>query len=158
SPAAGTIVSPVAPRLRRRYLSPVRAQSRRDSPVRCRKMKSMGDLKLVALDAEDLKVISAHVQDAVLQVGDMAYRPSEHRFAAIANRFDWAAAVGATGDRPSLERRRTGLRFERVLEAKCQGIDPRSKRDVLELLAIQFDETEPPGGYITLVFAGGGAV
>lgn len=118
----------------------------------------MGDLKLVALDAEDLKVISAHVQDAVLQVGDMAYRPAEHRFAAIANRFDWAAAVGAHGEQPSLERRRTGLRFERVIEAKCQGIDLKSKRDVLELLAIQFDEAEPPGGYITLVFAGGAAV
>lgn len=118
----------------------------------------MSDLKLVALDAEDLKVISAHVQDAVLQVGDMAYRPAEHRFAAIANRFDWAAATGAHGGPPSLERRRTGLRFERVLEAKCQGIDLEFKRQPLELLAVQFDQTEPPGGFITLVFAGGAAV
>ena len=118
----------------------------------------MGDLKLVALDSEDLKVISAHVQDAVLQVGDMAYRPSEHRFAAIANRFDWAPATGAYGGEPRLERRRTALRFDRVLEAKCQGIDPRSKWQVLELLAIQFEETEPPGGYITLFFAGGPAI
>ena len=118
----------------------------------------MGDLKLVALDSEDLKVISAHVQDAVLQVGDMTYRPWEHRFAAIANRFDWASATGAYGGEPRLERRRTALRFDRVLEAKCQGIDPRSKWQVLELLAIQFEETEPPGGYITLFFAGGPAI
>ncbi len=118
----------------------------------------MGDLKLVAFDAEDLKVISAHLQDAVLQVGDMTYRPAEHRFAAITNRFDWASATGAHGHEPSLERRRTGLRFERVLEAKCQGMDLKSKRQTLELLAIQFEETEPPGGYITLFFAGGPAV
>ncbi|MCL4768332.1 MAG: DUF2948 family protein [Hyphomicrobiaceae bacterium] len=118
----------------------------------------MGDLKLVALDADDLAVISAHVQDAVLQVGDLAYIPAEHRFAAIANRFDWAAAAGAEGLPPSLERRRTALRFDRVLEAKLQGIDLKTKRQVLELLAIRFDETEPPGGFVTLVFAGGAAI
>ncbi len=118
----------------------------------------MGDLKLVALDADDLAVISAHVQDAVLQVGDMAYIPADHRFAAIANRFDWAAAVGAEGRPPSLVRRRTAVRFDRVLEAKLQGIDLKAKRQVLELLAIRFDETEPPGGLVTLVFAGGAAI
>ena len=118
----------------------------------------MSDLKLVALDADDLAVVSAHVQDAVLQVGDMAYVPAEHRFAAIANRFDWAAATGAHGGAPSMERRRTALRFDRVLEAKLQGIDLKSKRQVLELLAIQFEEADPPGGYVTLIFAGGAAI
>lgn len=117
----------------------------------------MGDLKLAALDAEDLSVMSAHLQDAILRVGDMAYLPGQHRFAAIANRFDWAAATGVDGE-PRMERRRTALRFDRVLEAKCQKIDLKSKRQVLELLAIQFEETEPPGGYVTLVFAGGPAV
>jgi len=117
----------------------------------------MGDLKLAALDAEDLSVISAHLQDAVLRVGDMAYLPAEHRFAAVANRFDWAAAAGANGE-PRMERRRAALRFDRVLEAKCQKIDLKSKRQVLELLAIKFEETEAPGGYVTLVFAGGPAI
>ena len=46
----------------------------------------MADLKLIALDAEDLSVVSAHLQDAVLQVGDLAYLPKERRFAAVANR------------------------------------------------------------------------
>lgn len=117
----------------------------------------MADLKLVAFDAEDLQVISAHVQDAVVQVGEMAYLPAERRFAAIVNRFDWAKATGCYGD-AGLERRRTALRFERVLEAKCQGIDLKSKQQVMELLAIQFDETDAPGGYVTMVFAGGPAV
>ena len=52
----------------------------------------MPDLKLIALDAEDLGVISAHLQDAVLRVGDMVYLPNEKRFVALANRFDWAKA------------------------------------------------------------------
>lgn len=118
----------------------------------------MADLKLLAFDADDLAVVSAHLQDAVLQVADMAYLPKERRFAAIANRFDWAAATGAHGDKPALERRRTALRFERVLGARLQGIDLKAKRQVLSLLAVQFEEQDTPGGFITLIFAGGGAI
>ena len=47
----------------------------------------MPDLKLIALDAEDLAVISAHLQDAVMKVGDLAFLPREKRFAAVANRL-----------------------------------------------------------------------
>lgn len=118
----------------------------------------MADLKLLALDADDLAVISAHVQDAVLQVADMAYLPADRRFVAIANRFDWAACVGVEGDKPALERRRTALRFERVLGAQLQGIDLKANRQVLELLAIQFDEQDAPGGFVTFVFAGDAAI
>ena len=57
----------------------------------------MPDLKLIALDAEDLGVISAHLQDAVLRVGDMVYLPNEKRFVAMANRFDWAQANVVAG-------------------------------------------------------------
>ena len=49
----------------------------------------MSELKLIALDAEDLSVLSANLQDAVLRIADIAYLPREKRFAAIANRFDW---------------------------------------------------------------------
>jgi hypothetical protein len=120
----------------------------------------MTDLKLLALDAEDLAVISAHLQDAILQVGDMAYRPREKRFVALTNRFDWCAALGLDQQsaKSSYERHRTALRFERVLAAKLHGIDLQAKRQVLELLAIQFEETAPPGGVVTLVFAGGAAI
>ncbi len=54
-------------------------------------------LKLIALDEEDLEVVSSHLQDAVVRVGEMAYVPSQKRFAAILNRFNWekAAKTGA---------------------------------------------------------------
>ena len=58
----------------------------------------MPELKLIVLDADDLAVISAHLQDAVLKVGDLAYLPAERRFAALGNRFDWADAL-RDGDR-----------------------------------------------------------
>ena len=61
----------------------------------------MPDLKLIALDTEDLNVLSAHLQDAVLRVADMAYLPKERRFAVILNRFDWQKAVAGAVAKPA---------------------------------------------------------
>ena len=115
-------------------------------------------LKLVALDQDDLNILSAHLQDAVLRMSDMAWIPSEHRFAAILNRFDWLAAVEGDNGSSTLRRCRCALRFDRVKRAQVQHIRPGEPSAFAELLAVTYDEAEPPGGYITLYFAGGGAV
>jgi hypothetical protein len=122
----------------------------------------MPELKLIAFDADDLAVISANLQDAVLTVGDIAYLPRQRRFAAVANRFDWADALkdGKAGPNQYV-RRQAALRFERVLGAKVQGIDLDRKGAVLCLLAIGFEPGEAsdsPGGHVTLAFADGGAI
>jgi len=114
-------------------------------------------LRLIALDEEDLAVISTHVQDAIVRVGDLAFRPAEQRFALAMNRFDWEGAVASPGGR-RFERRRAILRFERVLAAKTLGIDPKATGAALELLAVAFSPEEPPGGAILLTFAGGAAI
>jgi hypothetical protein len=125
----------------------------------------MPDLKLIALDAEDLGVISAHLQDAVLRVGDMVYLPSEKRFVAIANRFDWTEANATPSKSPDnskgYQRRRAGIRFERVITAKVQGIDFKDKRAALALLAVTFEpavHSDTPEGNVTLTFSGGAAI
>ena len=121
----------------------------------------MDNLKLVALDADDLEILSTHLQDAVLRVGDMAYLAKEMRFVAIANRFDWSQATNANGKglgKNQYERRRSALRFERVLAAQVQNISLDAKDVVLELLAIQYEAAEAPEAYISLVFAAGGMV
>ena len=118
----------------------------------------MSELKLIALDAEDLSVLSANLQDAVLRFGDVAYLPREKRFAAIANRFDWLSAVAHDKGEGAYARRRTALRFERVLGAKLQGIDLNNKSAVLALLAISFEPAEAPEGSVTLHFADGAAI
>ncbi|ACL59785.1 DUF2948 family protein [Methylobacterium nodulans] len=110
-------------------------------------------LKLAALDPDDLAVISAHLQDAVLRVGDLAYLPKERRFALVAHRFDWEAPEGAAP-----RRRLTGLHFDRVLSVRCRGISREAPDTALELLAITFDPGEAPSGTATLVFAGGAAI
>lgn len=114
-------------------------------------------LKLIALDKDDLDIISAHTQDGVLKVGDLTYLPKEKRFVALLHRFDWEKALG-NGSGRSNERRQAALRFERVQKARLQSIRLEAKRDVLELLAIQFEGTEAPAGRVTLVFAGGAAI
>ncbi len=134
-----------------------------------RQPETMPDLKLIALDAEDLSVMSAHLQDAVVRVGDMAYLPADKRFVAVANRFDWAKALvpAATVEKrrsktnSGLERRRTGLRFERVLAVKFNGLDLKDKRAALALLAVTFQAKpgeDAPDGDVTLTFSGGAAI
>ena len=124
----------------------------------------MPDLKLVALDAEDLGVISAHLQDAVVRLGDMTFLPGEKRFAAVANRFDWARALAGGKQKQAskdLERRRTGIRFERVLSAQVHGLNLQDKSAALALLAVTFmphDANEPVDGDVTLTFSGGAAI
>jgi len=110
-------------------------------------------LKLLALDNEDLAVLSAHVQDAVLKVADLVYLPNEKRFAVGMNRFIWEKA---DGQRRSYERRRAALTFDRVKAVQCCNICRDRPDDVLELLAIGFEPTDAPGGLVTLYFAGGG--
>lgn len=119
----------------------------------------MPDLKLIALDADDLSVISAHLQDAVTTVGDLAYVPNDKRFVAIANRFDWMGALReGKADNAEFARRRAALRVERVQAASVQGIDLKQKANVLSLLAISYEETSAPAGFIIFHFSGGAAV
>jgi len=115
----------------------------------------MTDLKLLALDSEDLAVLSAHVQDAVVRVVDMGYARSDQRFALLMNRYDW------TSEQPRSKglRKRAGLHFDRVLSVAYAGFDPAAPEGVLNLLAITFMPS-PDGvsGIVELAFAGGGTV
>ena len=112
-------------------------------------------LKLIALERDDMEVVSAHLQDAVIKTSDIHWRPGESRVVIGLNRFDWEAA---NGEAPTYWRRRAALRFERVLSCKCRGCDAFSKDAVLNLLAIEFSETDAPGGTVTLTFSGGAAL
>lgn len=115
----------------------------------------MTDLKLLALDSEDLEVISAHVQDAVVRVADMGYARADRRFALLMNRFDWTSAQGR---RDKGVRKRAALHFDAVQSVVTSGYDPAAAEGVLELLAITFSPIDGPAGIVELSFAGGGAI
>jgi len=111
-------------------------------------------LHLTAFDAEDLGVISAQMQDAIVRFADMGYLKRQRRFALVANRFAWDAA-------PARERRRTGVTFNSVSKVRRQGPQTPAPLTVLSLLAITFapDAGEDAlGGTITLTFSGGHGV
>ncbi|MGY6709385.1 MAG: DUF2948 family protein [Rhizobiaceae bacterium] len=116
----------------------------------------MSELKLVALDEEDLKIISAHVQDAVLKVGDMSYDAKGQHFVMAMNRFAWE--VKPRWFRRRHERRRSLVHFARVLSVKSAGIDLARKEDVLSLLAIRFNATDAPAGIVEIDFSGGSTI
>ncbi|MGO8799093.1 MAG: DUF2948 family protein [Roseiarcus sp.] len=111
------------------------------------------ELKLIAFDAEDLAVISAHVQDSCVQREEMTYLPAQKRFALAAMRYDWSAAAQGRHERVGAV-----LRFERVLKVVHIGLDRGDPDETLNLLAIGFEETDAPSGFVTLAFFGGAAV
>ena len=111
-------------------------------------------LKLTALDEDDLSVISAHLQDAVLQIGDIRYLAGEQRFVLVANRFDWQGASGKKGTR-----RRCGVHFDRVLAVQSRKVRQGVENAVLSLLAVEFKTGDvAPEGSIELTLSGGGSI
>src|SRR5262245_215203 len=113
------------------------------------------NLKLVALDKDDLDVVSTHLQDAVLKVGDVIWQPAERRLVLALNRFDWGCTCDGS---PDLRRCRSALRFERVGCFKARNVRPSDKDAILNLLAVEFAENDAPGGVVILTFSGDAAM
>ncbi len=123
-------------------------------------------LKLRALDPQDMDVIAALLQDALVPLADMTFQKREKRFVFVANRFQWSRAEGApaapppvsegqdaafedAADLPPFARANCGVSFEKVSAVRMKGIRPGAKDEILNLLTIK---TEPKA--ITLIFAG----
>ncbi len=120
---------------------------------------NVDELKLVALDHDDMEVVSAHLQDALVRIADIFWKPHDHRFVMALDRFDWTSVIdGKRKDTPEYRRCRTALRFERVLSCKCRNLDPADKNARLNLLAVAFTERDAPGGMVTMTFSGGGVI
>ena len=114
----------------------------------------MDMLKLVALDTDDLAVVSTHVQDSIVKVDDILWRPAEKRVVVVVNRFDWENAQSGAQYR----RRLAALRFERVNAFKARNVKPSDKDRVLNLLTVEFEGSDAPAGRVTFIFSGGAAL
>jgi hypothetical protein len=124
-------------------------------------------LKVVARDAEDLAVVSACLQDALIPLNEMRYLPEERRFIMVANRFRWERAVqereepAPAGDASfesdedfgALQRTNAGICIDRVLSVRSRNIDRSRPDDFLSLLSVQLD-----GNKLSFLFAGGGVI
>lgn len=137
-------------------------------------MTADAPMKIRAREAADVVIISAYLQDALVNVREMKFLPDERRFVFIANRFRWelgakphgrpladradarqvdAAFIGDDADHVHYERIHCGVCFERVRSVKAKGLKGEFRPRFLELLAVQ---TEP--GAILLCFAGASIV
>jgi hypothetical protein len=111
----------------------------------------MDALKLLALDTEDLDVVSAHVQDAVFKVSGIAFSGRSGQFSIELNRFVWEKAEERS---KVYERRRAVLLFKRVRAVRSIGFDRRDGDQVLSLLALRFEQAgEGPEGTLELTLS-----
>jgi hypothetical protein len=115
-------------------------------------------VRLIALDTEDLAVLSAHAQDAVVKVKDIKWLPSDGHFVVAINRFAWETTRGGSWRRRDYQRRRSALHFARVERVQSSGIDRSAADKVLALLAVRFEAGNSPSGDIVLDFAGGATI
>lgn len=103
----------------------------------------MSALKMMALDDEDLTVLSAHCQDAVFKASDVKWLAAENRFLISLNRFAWEKARKSGGlmgmlGRNSYERHKAVLHFEQVSQVRTKGLDQSDANTVFSLLSIEF--------------------
>ena len=116
-------------------------------------------LKLLALDEDDLKIVSAHLQDAVTRADNIHFErdAKSGRLVVSLNRFVWEERNGRLVERfrgAKRQRRRSILHFESVLNVRSVGFTPGSEA-VLSLLAVLFEpEGAGPEGTVELVFSG----
>lgn len=115
-------------------------------------------LALMARDAEDLAVISALVQDAVLPVTEIAHDGRRRHLALLVNRFRWEDADRARAEHRRFERVRSVLLIGDVLRVQSDGIDRADRDLVLELLALVWQPGEDGTGRVLIEFAGDGTL
>ncbi|NIA70839.1 DUF2948 family protein [Pelagibius litoralis] len=141
-------------------------------------MSESQPLKLRAHDPEDMDVVAALLQDALIPQADMAFLAKEKRFVMVANRFHWPKGLGDaearsapsqpapeaspegedvsfddSGDPPPFERVNSGICFDKVERVRYRGMSPGDKDEILSLLTIT---SEPRA--ITLLFSGDAAI
>ncbi|MBD3766117.1 MAG: DUF2948 family protein, partial [Rhodobacterales bacterium] len=115
-------------------------------------------LHLVARDGDDLSVIAALCQDAVLTAADLRWDRRRRRFAALLNRFRWEDLPAARAAGRRVERVRSLLVVAEVTALRRQGIVPGDSATVLSLLTLAFQPDQDGTGRLTLTFAGDGAI
>jgi hypothetical protein len=113
--------------------------------------RSAAALRLRAEDDQDLAVLSAMLQDALVPVADLAYLADERQFIFVANRFRWERA--GSGPRTNFERILSGVCFGEVGAVKVKGFSRAQRDRILELLAVRAVD-----GAIVIDFAGGPCV
>ena len=111
-------------------------------------------LRLIAEDTGDLEIISSAVQDAVLKAENIKFDRKRRRLTLEINRFQWEDSKSKRGPQGRV---RAILAFDTVLSVKTRAVSKADPDMVYSLLSLSFDpDDEPPGGTLSILFAGDG--
>ena len=110
------------------------------------------NLKLIARTDEDLKVISAHLQDSIADIKNIAHLKKNKIFLMQLNRFMWEDVE--KGVFRKNKRIRTMLKLDNVLEVNSRNIRQKSKDEFLDFLAIECQRMPDKNYEMKLIFSG----
>ena len=110
------------------------------------------NLKLIARTEEDLRVVSAHLQDSIASVADIANLKKNKIFLMQLNRFMWEDVE--KGVFRKNKRIRTILKFENVLNVLSKNIRQKKKNEFLDFLAIETIKMPDNNYEMKIIFAG----
>ena len=110
------------------------------------------NLKLIAKTEDDLRVISAHLQDSIVKTSDIANLKKNKIFLMQLNRFMWEDVE--KGVFRKNKRIRTILKFDNVLEVSSRNISQNNKDKFLDFLAIESNQVSDNNYEMNLIFSG----
>ena len=110
------------------------------------------NLKLIVKNQEDLKIISAYIQDSIVTVKDIAFLEKNRIFVMVVNRFMWEDVE--KGKFRQNKRIRCAIKFEEVLKVKSKKINQKNKNTRLECLAIKSNKISNKNYEINFLFSG----
>ena len=114
------------------------------------------NLKLIGKNQDDLKIISAYIQDSIVTVGDIIFLKKNRIFLMIVNRFMWEDVEKETYRQ--IKRIRCAIKFEEVLKVKSKKINQKNKNTCLECLAIKCNEILNKNYEIIFFLSGNGII
>ena len=110
------------------------------------------NLKLIARTTEDLRVISAHLQDSIVKTSDIANLKKNRIFLMQLNRFMWEDVE--KGVFRKNKRIRTVLKFENILKVASKNVDQNKNDRFLDFLAIESSKMPDKNYQMNLIFSG----
>ena len=114
------------------------------------------NLKLIGKNEEDLKIISAYLQDSVVIAKNILFLKKNRTFIMILNRFMWEDAE--KGVFRKNKRIRCAVKFEEVIKVQSKNINQKNDNKPLEYLAIKSSVISGNLFKIKIFFAGGGII
>ena len=117
-------------------------------------MNSDGKFKinLIAKNQEDLKVISAYLQDSIVTVRDIVFLKQNRTFVMVVNRFMWEDAE--KGVFRQNKRIRWAVKFEEVVKVESKNINQKNKNKAFEYLAMECNLVHDSAYQVKIFFSG----